>query len=491
MRRFPERFRPTPLSVSTLLLLILLGAGCDAKKGPVDLVILHINDTHGRLLPFDDEQYGKDYAGIARRATLIRKIRAENRGRTLVLHSGDIFSRGDPLTAFYLGEVNMRAMETAGYDMMAPGEGEFYFGLENLKRLAGLVRFPVLAANIFLKESGERVFEPYRLRTMAGVRVAVLALGKVNTELYSGWPLEVGDPVAVSREFAPKLRDQSDLLVGLTHQGNLLDRRLAEEVPQFDILVGGDDHVALEAPLRIPRPMGEAGEVVCVQAGHYGVRLGRLDVRLQPDEKGRLRVSRIDGRLIPVDGEVDKDPEVEKLLARYAKPLSEVVCVSKVKIANSSFGPSPLRSLVVEAMRTVREADVALLGGYMSSWSVRGEIEPGEVTVGDVMKIYNFGSFLVEYDMSGDQLAQVLGEVRVHASGCDFRVMDGQVVDCEVAGVPLDPSRIYRVVIDDPLLAPDSILRRIPFRETGERVDTALIKYLRKLGVIEEAPEAR
>jgi 5'-nucleotidase/UDP-sugar diphosphatase len=490
MRRLSERRRLATLLGTGLLLLISFWSGCDTKKGPVDLVILHVNDTHGRLLPFDDEQNGKDYGGIARRTTLIRKIEEENEGRTLVLHSGDIFSRGDPLTAYFRGEVNMRAMEAAGYDIMVPGEGEFYFGLENLKRLAGLVRFPVLAANIYLKASGERVFAPYLLRKMAGVRVAVLGLGKVNDELYSGWSLEMRDPIEAAREFVPMLRDQADLLLGLTHQGSLLDEKLAEEVPQFDILVGGDDHVALEAPLRIPRP-DAAGEVVCVQAGHYGAQLGRIDVRLESDEQGRFNISRIEGCLIPVDGEVAKDPRVEKLLARYMKPLSEVVCVSKVRISNSSFGPSPLRSLVAEAMRAVLGADVALLGAYMTSWSVQGEIEPGEVTLWDLMRIYNFGSFLLEYDMSGDQLAQVLGEVRVHASGCDYRVTDGRAVDCKVAGVPLDPGGIYRVVIDDPLLAPDSTLRRIPFRETSERVDTALIKYLKKLHVIERAPEAR
>ncbi len=490
MSRLRERRRLAAALGTGLLLLICLWSGCDTKKGHVDLVILHVNDTHGRLLPFDDEQNGKDYGGIARRATLIRKIEAENKGRTLVLHSGDIFSRGDPLTAYYRGEVNMRAMEAAGYDIMAPGEGEFYFGLGNLRRLAGLVRFPVLAANIYLKASGERVFAPYILKKMAGARVAVLGLGKVNDELYSGWSLEMRDPVEVAREFVPMLRAQADLLLGLTHQGSLLDEKLAKEVPQFDILVGGDDHVALEAPLRIPRP-GEAGEVVCVQAGHYGTHLGRVDIRLEPDEQGRFCVTRITGSLIPVNGEVAKDPKVEKLLARYKKPLSEVVCISKVRISNSPFGPSPLRSLVAEAMRTVVGADVALLGAYMSSWSVQGEIEPGAVTLWDLMRIYNFGSFLLEYDMSGDQLARVLGEVKVHAAGCDYRVTDGRAVDCKVAGAPLEPGRIYRVVIDDPLLAPDSTLRRIPFREAGERVDTAFIKYLKKLGVIEKAPEAR
>ena len=162
MGRLSKKRRPIIFLGTSLLLSFFLWFGCGAQKGPVDLVILHVNDTHGRLLPYGHEQNGKEYAGISRRAMLIKKIEKENEGRTLVLHAGDIFSRGDPLTAYYRGEVNMRAMEAAGYDIMIPGEGEFYFGLENLRRLAGLVRFPVLAANIYSKASRERIFSPFR-----------------------------------------------------------------------------------------------------------------------------------------------------------------------------------------------------------------------------------------------------------------------------------------------------------------------------------------
>ena len=49
-------------------------------------MILHINDTHGRLMPsvFKD---GGSTGGAARVATLIKVIREENPGQTLVLLS--------------------------------------------------------------------------------------------------------------------------------------------------------------------------------------------------------------------------------------------------------------------------------------------------------------------------------------------------------------------------------------------------------------------
>jgi 2',3'-cyclic-nucleotide 2'-phosphodiesterase (5'-nucleotidase family) len=58
----------------------------------VDLVILHVNDSHGALsshLNADSIEVG----GAARAATLIREVRKQHSGRVLVLHAGDLFSR--------------------------------------------------------------------------------------------------------------------------------------------------------------------------------------------------------------------------------------------------------------------------------------------------------------------------------------------------------------------------------------------------------------
>ena len=66
----------------------------------VELVILHVNDTHGKMQPYEAGEWG-EVGGIARLSTLIKQTRRENPGRVLFLHAGDILSRGDPVTVYY------------------------------------------------------------------------------------------------------------------------------------------------------------------------------------------------------------------------------------------------------------------------------------------------------------------------------------------------------------------------------------------------------
>jgi 2',3'-cyclic-nucleotide 2'-phosphodiesterase (5'-nucleotidase family) len=65
------------------------------------LTILHTNDLHGMMRPFDYdggngylEGAQKDIGGLARRATLIARLRRETGHRVLVVDTGDVFTRG-------------------------------------------------------------------------------------------------------------------------------------------------------------------------------------------------------------------------------------------------------------------------------------------------------------------------------------------------------------------------------------------------------------
>jgi len=70
--------------------------------GETLITILHTNDTHSQIDPFpaDDRLYpGK--GGVARRATLVKRVRQEN-PNTLLIDAGDSF-QGTPYFNFYKG----------------------------------------------------------------------------------------------------------------------------------------------------------------------------------------------------------------------------------------------------------------------------------------------------------------------------------------------------------------------------------------------------
>src|SRR3984893_11402553 len=79
----------------------------DPRKGETLITVLHTNDTHSQIDPIleNDKTYaGK--GGVARRATLVKRVRMEN-PNTLLIDAGDV-CQGTPYFNFYKGEVEYK-----------------------------------------------------------------------------------------------------------------------------------------------------------------------------------------------------------------------------------------------------------------------------------------------------------------------------------------------------------------------------------------------
>jgi 2',3'-cyclic-nucleotide 2'-phosphodiesterase (5'-nucleotidase family) len=439
----------------------------------VDLAILHQNDTHGVLFPFRGPD-GTEVGGVARLATLVAQIRREMEGRVLLLHAGDILSRGGPLTVHYGGEVDLSVMDRMGYDAVTPGNGDFYFGLDNLLGLESLVRLDFVHANATYRQTGAAVFAPYVIREIAGVKVGILGLGAVKEDHPAARPLALVDPVGLAQQYVPRLREDTDLVVVLSHLGLAADSSLALEVPAIDLILGGHSHSLLRAPLRLPRPGGH-GEVVVAQAGDLGAYLGRLDVRLER-EGGRFRVARIDGRLLPVDATLEEDPQIAALLARYAAPLQEVVCVAEARLPNPPAGESPLGNRVAEVMREELRAEVALL----DRGAVRDSLEAGGVSLAAVCGVHPWRNRVLLLSLTGAQLRQVLAGSEVLSAGCRFRRTPQGVEDLQIGSAPVDSARAYLVAAGEYLVWRTPALRGLPADDTGRRLDALLYRHWKR-----------
>ncbi len=458
--------------------LILTGGEIHAQPEEMHLIILHVNDTHGHLYPHDYLKE-RDVGGAARLGTLIKGIRSENPGRTLVLHAGDIFSRGGPLTVYYAGRVDMLTMQAMEFDAVVPGNGEFYTGVDNLIRNTAAVDFPVVLANVYYKDSGERLFPPYVIQEIAGLRIAILGLGFFNDNHPAAWHLMQKHPVPVAQSLLSELRSRVDLVVALTHMGLSADTQMAGLVSGIDVIVGGHSHDFIERPRRLPGP-GDT-EVIYVQAGIFGLRLGRLDLFVERDAYGKCTVNRVEGKLIPITRQVEEDAEVAQILEHFSSPLKEVLCVSRITLGMPPTGPSPMGNFLVEAIHQQIPAEIALLFRN----AVHSGILSGPVTVADVCRVHQWRSRILRMSLTGVQLQEVLAAQEVFASGCAFRKSEDRISDLKIEGIPVERQKSYRVAADEALVMNTDSLQGITFEETGERVDSLLIKYLRKLRVID------
>ncbi len=458
----------------------LFGSTAVAIDRPVDLVILHVNDTHGRLFDRDDEN---KVGRIARFSTLVTDIRNENPGRTLLLHAGDDFSRADIPVIYSGGEISIRLMHTMGCDAFTPGNGDFYFGLENLLDVTRQARFPIVSANLFLRKTGKLIFAPYTIKDVAGVKVAILGLGFVKTEHPSCWTVDFRDPVEIARQYAPELRKKADLVIALTHIGVEEDQRLASQVPDIDIIIGGHSHTVLETPISISRP-GGSGCVRVVQAGEYYKFLGRLDLHFIPGPTGKATLDRFRGCLIKVGKPIKPDKSIKTIIREYDDRISEVICTSKVTLSNPPSGPNPLGELLTGAVMQAIAADVVLLDRD----SVKSAIAPGPIAIRNVYQTLPFRNPIIMLNLTGEQLEQAIRGTDVLARGVSFTRVGKEIADVKAGSVPIDRKKTYTVAVDNWMLWLCPALRSAPQKDTGKRVDTVLEAYLRKVKVVDRIP---
>lgn len=270
--------------------------GAPAPAGPASgrVTLLHTNDTHSHIEPFGPGNGAlTGRGGVARRATLVKRLRAEL-GASLLLDAGDVF-QGTPYFNEYKGRLDYRLMRMVGYDAGTLGNHDFDNGVDMLvKAMESMERmdhpnppFPFVNCNFDFKGApglGKRV-RPYLVRDFPGIRVGITGVGVAFAGLVAPRNHEGvtwRDPFESLRPVVKHLREveKADLVVVLSHLGYQMldsdfdDLRLPAHVPGVDAVIGGHSHTFLDTPTRVPQALGET---LVFQVGFGGVNLGRMD----------------------------------------------------------------------------------------------------------------------------------------------------------------------------------------------------------------------
>jgi len=303
-----------------------------ASRRPIHVTILHVNDSHGRLggLSVDGRRVG----GVARLATAVERVRRQSTAqRVFLVHCGDEFSRGDALTQRTAGAANVAIMNRLRYDLLVPGNGEFYNGVATLRRRIAEASFPVLAANVELAD-GCPLAERYIIEQAGPVRLAFFGLCTVHKSDDVEKSLRALDAMATARALVPQLRSRADAVVAVTHLGLRQDQRLAGAVGGIDVILGGHSHNALHHGFRGEGPAGQ--EVLICQAGDQYRYCGRVDLEFTPRAGGGYVLSVATAGLIPLDETVEANGEVAAMLDRLAIPTAYPASVPSTEPAETA-----------------------------------------------------------------------------------------------------------------------------------------------------------
>jgi len=420
----------------------------------VSLTILQTSDLHGRVHPHDAVE-DRDLGGsLSRVAAAVRAVRAEGRP-VLLVDSGDtIQGAPEQAIAFAAGKPDpiVAAMNLIGYDAMALGNHEFDFGIARTRASKGEARFAWLSANT-IGDAGSPAFDPYVVRTVAGVRVGILGLvtasaGAASPSLLAG--VSIGDPVAAAKRWVPLLRgrERCDLVVVAIHEGLPRTprapsqrngrpgaeavRRLADEVPGVDLLLMGHTHVVIP-PTRI-------ASVWAAEPGRWGEALTRFDVTLD-GAPGAWHVSRVLGRTLRMR-EVVPEPgivaAVEGLHGEAMRELGETAAIldEPVHPDDARRGDNAALDWVHAVQLREGKADLsfaAMLPGKPPEWPA------GPLAVRAIWSFYPYENSLVTLRASGRLVRDALEWAASRATDPDARSYDCDTM--EGADYALDFSR--------------------------------------------------
>ena len=390
------------------------------------------------------------------------------RDPVILLDAGDMF-QGTLISNTVNGASVVAAMNHLGYAAAAVGNHEFDFGRERagdadpfsaLKARAGEAAFPFLAANIYDRATGATVAWPgvasHVVIEVAGLKVAILGGATEETPRISmptvGEALDFRPLEEVLPPLAKRLRAEgADLVIALVHAGGACD--LGTPV---------NDHSTCEPDseiFRLARAMDPA-DVDLIAGGHTHDHVSHLVNGIPVLEGGaylrsfslvRLRWSRTEKRITDFDfeGPVGVCHEVPEgwvscvalqeadrgriasaarrpasFLGAEVKPvrfLEEILddrLRAGLEKAREPLGPRVTRALAKEGNGDhpvgLMEADI-LLDTYRSATvvlvnesGIRAGIPEGDLTYGDLFRVFPFQSQPALLELSGRELLDLL-----------------------------------------------------------------------------------
>ncbi len=338
--------------VSASCMPVLDGQELPLAGQEVRLTLLHTSDIHSRLIPYDFAPLKTDvdlgiipeagpFGGATRIASVLKRERAKSE-RVLHLDSGDCF-QGAPIFNLNNGEVEFRFLSELQLDAAVVGNHEFDAGLTNfVKQARDFAQFPLLSANYAWDVANDHsnagaahVTEPYTIRNVQGLRVAIIGMANISSlnSLVEGGnslqatPLEQNE---VARAYVELLRPVVDLILITSHLGLHEDQDLIrgyeayyeyEKAKPFleratnpwrilewsgnssegdpkavvkvfipgvsgvDAIMGGHLHVVLNPPQSVTDPSGR--KVLLVHSGAFAKYVGRADLVVKmPEGRG-------------------------------------------------------------------------------------------------------------------------------------------------------------------------------------------------------------
>lgn len=437
--------------------------------GEVLVSILGTNDIHGSIQPKKTKN-GQPLGGMAFWAGAVKSVRDGmakrygDRGGVLVLDGGDQF-QGSLLSNYSEGALFFSLMNEVGYDAIVPGNHDYDFGPEGwlvdqvpagalgdprgvIKKLSASAQFPMLSSNTYKKASLKTVdgkdaevssvgcvskeildwtkaerpefLQSYRIKTVAGLRVAIIGLDNPMTPTTTT-AANISDlcfrtSIDEYKEVRTELEGKADLFIAVIHDGDINEDKnlttLLETIQAWrpdgvDAIIGGHTHQIN----RIAR-----NGVYAIQSGSYGQAFGRIDLVVDGITKKVLRektrvaagASLFSSACDPKINSFCEESASAQLTYECEEVVESPVAAGKISEAEVTISPlvskvlgtvdapivkdrdneSPLLNFLTDTYRKASGADIAMI----NTGGVRVNIDAGTLTYEKLFQVSPFNN---------------------------------------------------------------------------------------------------
>jgi len=455
-----------------------------------EVVFIQLNDVY-EIAPLEGGKYG----GLARVASIIKEYKAKN-PYTYIILSGDFISPSALGTSEYEGKrINGRQMvdvlNAIGLDFVTFGNHEFDYKYEVLQERIDESKFEWIVSNVLNTVSdprnidgaevnikfgkndrnsiqvednftieGRKAFPQYKILEIPGYQKnTLIKLGLMglcidaNKQPY----VHYENYVDAGKKVYNQIKDSINFFLGITHLSIDEDKNLASQLPQIRLIVGGHEHVNM---------FHKVGETIITKAD-ANARTIYIHT-LSFDESNKL--IDIKSNLVSMDSTVSEDPKVKELVDEWTaraykgfidKGFDPLVMVYDLKNETLDgreetvrYELCPLGVLIAMSMLDAAKGSNCAV---FNSGAIRIDDElKGEITQYDIIRVLPFGGKILQVEMKGSLLSQIMEtgwSNKGNGGFLQFYGIEQTAGGWKAKGGFIDNDKIYNVAMSDYLLS--------------------------------------
>ncbi|CAF1008814.1 unnamed protein product [Didymodactylos carnosus] len=462
----------------------------------VQWTFLQMNDVY-EIMPLNEGKKG----GLARVATVRKELLNEN-PHTYTFVAGDLLSpsalsqatvNGSSLNGIQMIDV----MNSIPIDYMTFGNHEFDLKKPDLLKRMAESNFAWISTNVKNLSTNDPFGKaiPYKLITISNINILIIGLTIHDN---------VGSPPYVTivngsllktfvNTFLSTLNVKYDVLVAITHLDIAQDIMLAEQVPLFDLIIGGHDHENYH------EIRGEYNTPICkADSNAVSVFIHRLAYNV--DKK----LLRIYSTLIKITPDIPDNEQTKAVIEHWYNIGMDAFAADgfqpKEIVANlpddveldglSStirYGPALLTDYICQSFLDMTNATV----GVFNVGAIRlDDVLRGTITEYDILRILPYANIVWKLSVPGSIVAEVLTHGRtligngMYLASCGVQSTDNInwfLTSDNKTNISKEPTNFTVATIDYAKTATGLNDPSVELLQTYKLASLGLIQYLKKL----------